>query len=215
MRDVIEITQKCKQLQSTFGVHIAKAWHSIIAGTKCWSNTYDPPILFVSSHITFLLPLDLPSPFWISTGVPPSSHTNPSHVWPFGKVLVQRLLCSKDHTLDLLCREREFCWTYHRHNSVWYAQLFLVLTPPAWSIIAGIIIVLFFQCMGTLLNPINHTRGGTKLGFMAYTAAMFLLATINTAINLDIQSISYVNYWDFPGVPNSLGPGPVEYQSFW
>ena len=46
---------------------------------------------------------------------------------------------------------------------------------------------------------------------MAFTAAMFLLVTINTAIQLYLQSVSYVDYRDFPGVPNRLGSGPAGY----
>ena len=49
---------------------------------------------------------------------------------------------------------------------------------------------------------------------MTYTATMFSLATINIAMNLDIQSISYVNNRDFPGFSDLLGSGPAGYQFF-
>ena len=65
--------------------------------------------------------------------------------------------------------------------------------------------------MNALLNPINRTRGGTKLGLVAYTATMFSLVTINTAIQLYLQSVSYVDYRDFPGVSSPPGSGPAGY----
>ena len=81
-----------------------------------------------------------------------------------------------------------------------YSWVYLVLTPSARSIFPGIVIILFSQCMGVLLNPINRTRGGTKLGLMTYIVIMFSLATINIAINLYIPSVAYVDS------PNELGP---------
>ena len=95
-----------------------------------------------------------------------------------------------------------------------YSWVYLVLTPSARSIPPGIIIVLFFQCMGAFLNPINRTRGRTKLGLTAYTVIMFSLTTINIAMNLGIQSICYVDFRGFPGVPDWLGPGPAGYMRF-
>ena len=93
-----------------------------------------------------------------------------------------------------------------------YVRVYLVFTPFARSIVLGIVTILFFQCMGALLNPINRTRGSTKLGLMTYTAVMFSLVTINTAINLGIQSTSYVDDRSSPNVRNPLGSGPLEYQ---
>ena len=92
-----------------------------------------------------------------------------------------------------------------------YSWAYLVLTPSARSIVPGIVIVLFLQCMGALLNPINRTRGGTKFGLMTYTVTMFSLATIITALQHYIQSVSYVDYRDFPGVSNPMGSGPAGY----
>jgi hypothetical protein len=76
----------------------------------------------------------------------------------------------------------------------------------------GIVIVLFFQCMGALLNPVNRARGGIKWGLVAHTAAMFSFVTIYTAMTLDIQSISYIDNRDFPGdgeVPSRTSWIPV------
>lgn len=80
------------------------------------------------------------------------------------------------------------------------------------AILYGIVIVLFFQCMGALLNPVNRTRG-IKWALVAHTAAMFSFVTIYTAINLDIQSISYIDNREFPGVDSIPWPGPVGYQT--
>lgn len=69
----------------------------------------------------------------------------------------------------------------------------------------GTVILLFFQCMSALLDPSNRTRGGTKWGLVAHTAAMFSFVTIYTAMSLDLQSISYIDNREFPA-------GPLVYQ---
>lgn len=80
------------------------------------------------------------------------------------------------------------------------------------AIFYGIVIALFFQCMGALLNPMNFTTKGVRWGLLAHTVAMFSFVTIFTAINLDIQSISYIDNRDFPGDSFMLPPGPLGYQ---
>jgi hypothetical protein len=67
--------------------------------------------------------------------------------------------------------------------------------------------------MGALLNPVGRTKEGIKWGLMAHTVAMFLSATIYTAINLDLQSISSVDNRELPGV-GVLFPGPLGYQLY-
>ena len=59
--------------------------------------------------------------------------------------------------------------------------------------------------MGTLLDPINRTRGGIKWGFVAHTVAMFSCLMIYTGMGLDLQAISYVDDRGFP-------EGPLFYQ---
>ena len=79
------------------------------------------------------------------------------------------------------------------------------------SHIQGIVIVLFFQCMGALLgNP--STRKGAKWGLVTHVVAMFLFATIYTAMTLNIQSISFIDNRNFPGIGDALPPGPIGYQ---
>lgn len=77
----------------------------------------------------------------------------------------------------------------------------------------GIVIVLFFQCMSALLDPANRKRGGTKWGLVGHTLAMFSFVTIFTAINLAIQSVSYIDNRDFPG-RDGVFPGPLGYQFY-
>jgi hypothetical protein len=68
--------------------------------------------------------------------------------------------------------------------------------------------------MGALLNPVYPTREGVRWGLVAHTAAMFSFVTIFTAINLDIQSISYIDNREFPGDSSMFPPGPLGYQIF-
>lgn len=41
---------------------------------------------------------------------------------------------------------------------------------------------------------------------------MFSFVTIYTATGLDLQSISYIDNRDFPGIDGVLSPGPLGYQ---
>ena len=73
-------------------------------------------------------------------------------------------------------------------------------------------IVVFFKCMAALFNP-DHRRGeGVKWGLVSYTAVMFSIVTILTAINLDFQSISYIDNREYPGINGLIPPGPLGYQ---
>ena len=74
--------------------------------------------------------------------------------------------------------------------------------------------MLFFQCMTGLYNPIHRKGEHIKWGLVSYTVATFLIATVGTAMNLDSQSVSYVNHREFPGVEGRLPPGPLAYQVF-
>ena len=72
------------------------------------------------------------------------------------------------------------------------------------------LIVLFFQCMAALLNPTNRRGEDIRWGVVFYTALMFSFATILTAVNLDIQSISFIDNREFTDGGRPLGP--VGYQ---
>lgn len=83
------------------------------------------------------------------------------------------------------------------------------------AILYGIVIVLFFRCMAALYDKANRAGEGIRWGLVAYAAAMFSFVTIFTATNLKIQSISYVDNREFPGMRNTgcvLPPGPLGYQ---
>jgi hypothetical protein len=91
--------------------------------------------------------------------------------------------------------EANFCWNYHWRNILWYAGIFpclFMLTLFVLYIILGFVIVLFFRCMGAILDPANRTRGGIKWGLVAHTLVMFSLVTTFTAIELNSQSPTYV-----------------------
>lgn len=49
-----------------------------------------------------------------------------------------------------------------------------------------------------------------KWGLVAYTTVAFSFVTILTAMDLDIQSVSYIDHRGFPGV-DGLSPGPHGY----
>ena len=90
-------------------------------------------------------------------------------------------------------------------------------TPPSvrahfvLSVILGIVIVLFFKCIVALFNS-NHRRGEpVKWGIVSYTVVMFSLATVGTTMQLDLQSISYIDNRGFPA-RGAFPPGPIGYQ---
>jgi len=80
--------------------------------------------------------------------------------------------------------------------------------------VPGTVIVLFFQCITALFDPANRRGGPIKWGLVIYTALMFSVVTIFTAINLHIQSISFIDNREFPGVDGIAPPGPLGYQYF-
>ena len=80
------------------------------------------------------------------------------------------------------------------------------------STIPGIVIVMFFQCMDALFDPVNRAKGGTKWPLVAHTAAMFSFVTVYIATSLDLQSISYIDNREFPGIDGLVPPGPLGYQ---
>lgn len=86
-----------------------------------------------------------------------------------------------------------------------------MLTLSARWAILGVAIVLFFRCIGALLNPVNHRRKAVKWGLVFYTAVMFMLATIYSTLGIVSQRISYIENREFPGINGALPPGPFGY----
>ena len=72
--------------------------------------------------------------------------------------------------------------------------------------ILGTLVVLFFQCMTPLLDPVHRRGEGIKWGLVSYTVTTFSFATVY-ATNLNIQSISLINNREFSGGP-LFGPTP-------
>ena len=73
--------------------------------------------------------------------------------------------------------------------------------------------MLFFKCVGALLNPVHRTRQGIKWGLVTHTTVMFSFATVFTAMNVNNWSESYIDNREFPGVDGVLLPGPPGYQT--
>ena len=89
-----------------------------------------------------------------------------------------------------------------------------MLTPYVLFIL-GIVIVLFFNCMAALFNPINRRGEPIKWALVSYTVVMFSAATVFTGMNLEILSVSYINNREFPGAQYPpIPPGPYGYQIF-
>lgn len=82
------------------------------------------------------------------------------------------------------------------------------------SVVLGIVVVLFFKCIGALLSSINYTRVGIKWGLVAYATAVFSFVTTLTAMNLGTQSILFVDNRQFTGANDFLPPGPLGYFGF-
>jgi len=78
--------------------------------------------------------------------------------------------------------------------------------------ILGLLILLFFRCMAALLNPAHRREEGIKWWLIFYTAAMFSFVTVYTAMNLHIQSNSFIdNRRDIEG-DGGYYSGPLQYQ---
>ena len=82
------------------------------------------------------------------------------------------------------------------------------------SAILGIVIALFFKCIAALSNPSYRKGERIKWGLVFYTVAIFSVVTVQTAMNLDITSIAYIDNRNFPGIEGELPPGPYGYEMF-
>ena len=88
----------------------------------------------------------------------------------------------------------------HLHAPPWALKIFVRFT-----VTLGILIVLFFQCIVTLFKPVHGRSEGVKWGLIYYTVVLFSFATVYTALNLNLQSTSFIDNREFPG-------GPADYQ---
>lgn len=101
-------------------------------------------------------------------------------------------------------------------GSILYGMYYLhvrISVPTSFFLfIIGILIVLFFQCMAALLDPARRRREGVRWGLVFYTVAMFSFSTVLTGMGLNIQSLSFIDNREFPGIEGVLPPGPLGYQ---
>ena len=67
--------------------------------------------------------------------------------------------------------------------------------------------------MTALFSPAHRRGMGIKWGLASYTAVMFSLVTVLTGMQLNLQSISYIDNREFPGIKGRVPPGPLGYQS--
>ena len=131
--------------------------------------------------------------------------------------MVQQSQCSEDRVQAVSSREGLVRRTPHRRDAVWYVHArgpSLHVRPPVLtpfvSFVLGILIVLFFKCVVALLSPVRRRGEAIDWRLVSYTTVMFSLATVCTAMNLHLQSISYIDNREFPAVDGSE-PGPVGY----
>ena len=86
------------------------------------------------------------------------------------------------------------------------------LTSFVWYAL-GIAIVLFFQCMAALFNPVYRRGESIKWGLVFYTVVVFSFVTVFTAINLNVKSNSFVGNRQFTD-PDGTVLGPLGYQTW-
>ena len=74
------------------------------------------------------------------------------------------------------------------------------------------VIALSFKCMAALFNPVYRRGEPIKWGFVSFTLAMFSIAIVGTAMNLNVLSISYIDNRGYPGAGGVIPPGPLGYR---
>ena len=178
---------------------------------------YSPPTPFTPSHRT---PRSFP---FISA---------PSPLPPFVEISsAERVLTMSDSSGEqpwsdnpnapqippwLHSAERDTLTGHFLGSILWYADprvppsVFAMLIPP---VILGVVVILFFQCMGAFLDPVNKIRRSVKWALVVHTVALFLFLTLPVAADIWIPSTEFVDHRNFPGTGGqSLGPtGPIGY----
>lgn len=79
-------------------------------------------------------------------------------------------------------------------------------------VLLGFIVVLFFQCMAALLDPVSRKNGGIRWWLVSYTTLMFSFATVLTGTGQAAHSICYIDNREYPGVEGLVEPGPLGYR---
>lgn len=88
-----------------------------------------------------------------------------------------------------------------------------VLTLSVWFVL-GLLVILFFRCITALFDPVHRRGNGIKWGIISYTVVMFSTVTAVTGIQFNTHTLCYIDNREFPGVGNTLPPGPLGYESF-
>ena len=68
--------------------------------------------------------------------------------------------------------------------------------------------------MAALLHPTYRRGEPAKWGLVFYTMIMFSLATMQTVMDTQLQSISYIDNREFPGIEGEIPSGPFGYLVF-
>ena len=75
------------------------------------------------------------------------------------------------------------------------------------------LVVLYFQAITALVNPLYREGQSVKWGFVGYSTVLFGLATTFTAMRVRLQQLAYIDNREFPGlpygVPDTIPPGPI------
>ena len=72
------------------------------------------------------------------------------------------------------------------------------------------LVVLFFKCIAALLNPLYRKRNGIKWVLVSYTIVTFSFVTVYTVMNLNAQSISFIDNRESTNADGIL-VGPLGY----
>lgn len=67
--------------------------------------------------------------------------------------------------------------------------------------------------MTAMFHPVHRRGQDIKWGLAFYTTVMFSSVTALTGIRLYIQSVSYIDNREFPGIGSRVPPGPLGYRS--
>jgi hypothetical protein len=65
--------------------------------------------------------------------------------------------------------------------------------------------------MIALFNPVHRRGEGIKWGLVSYTVVMFSFATVLTAMQFNIQSLSFIDYRGSADLGGGVTPAPLGY----
>ena len=74
--------------------------------------------------------------------------------------------------------------------------------------------MVFFRCMTGLFDPELNRGKRVKWGLVSYTVVMFSILTVITAMNFNLFYITFIDNRQFPGIVDSIAPGPLGYNAY-